>query len=149
MFSGGTRVSDVANFGSMNFRGDRLEWAQKKGRSQKPRNRSVPMVAPLQTVLAASELGDVTWLENEYGNPFSIKGLGQWFRKRCDEAGLLHLSAHGVRKAVGAVAAERGCTAHQIMEILGISLQEAERYTRAANAKKLADAGFSKTFGDD
>jgi hypothetical protein len=47
------------------------------------------------------------------------------------------------------MAAERGCTAHQIMEMLGHdTLQEAERYTRAADAKRLADDGFAKTFGD-
>ena len=149
MFSGGTRISDVAQFGPMNLRGDRLEWVQKKGRGRKVRRRSVPLVPPLQAVLSASELGDVTWLQTDYGKPFSIGGLGQWFRKRCDEAGLNHLSSHGIRKAVGSVAAERGCTAHQIMEILGISLKEAETYTRAAEAKKLADDGFSKTFGGD
>ncbi len=146
MYSGGSRVSDVAGFGPLNVRGDRLEWKQVKGRSQKPRNRSVPLVQPLQSVLDQSSLGELTWLETEYGKPFSIKGLGQWFRKRCDEAGLRELSSHGIRKAVGAVAAERDCTAHQIMEILGISLKEAETYTRAAQAKKLADAGFSKVF---
>jgi len=148
-YSGGTRISDVARFGPMNIKGDRVEWVQKKGRGQQVRRRSVPLVAALRKVLAASELGQVTWLQTEYGKPFSIKGLGQWFRKRCDEAGLRHLSAHGIRKAVGSVAAEHGCTAHQIMEFLGISLKEAETYTRAANAKKLADDGFNKVFGDD
>ena len=56
------------------------------------------------------------------------------------------MSSHGIRKAVGAVAAERDCTAHQIMEILGISPKEAETYTRAAESRKLADDGFTKTF---
>ena len=73
-YSGGTRISDVARFGPMNIKGDRVEWVQKKGRGQQVRRRSVPLVAALRKVLAASELGQVTWLQTEYGKPFSIKG---------------------------------------------------------------------------
>jgi integrase len=146
----GQRVSDVASFGPLNFRGGRLVYVQHKGRRQKIKRRSLPLVRPLSEILATSPLGATTWLETEQGKPFSINGLGNKMRQWCDEAGLTELSAHGIRKATGIMAAERGCTAHQIMEMLGHdTLQEAERYTKAADAKRLADDGFSRTFGGE
>ena len=97
----------------------------------------------------ATQLGKVKWLETEYGQPWSIAGFGTKFRQWCDEAGLTGLSGHGIRKATGIIAAERGATAHEIMSILGVTLEEAERYTREANAAKLADSGLAKAFGDE
>lgn len=88
----------------------------------------------------------MVFLVTEYGQPFSTKGLGQWWRKRCDEAGLPQWSAHGGRHAVGRRLAEAGCTAHEIMSILGHkTLAEAERYTRAASLDSLADSAMQKT----
>lgn len=34
----------------------------------------------------------------EYGKPFSKGGFSNWFRERCDEAGLKHCTAHGLRR---------------------------------------------------
>jgi hypothetical protein len=52
-------------------------------------------------------------------------------------------SAHGLRKAAATVAAENGATAHELMAIFGwLSLKEAERYTRGAERKKLAERGM-------
>lgn len=144
------RVSDVAQFGPLNVRGGRLVYIQHKGKTRKIKRRSIPLVQPLADVLASSPLGAMTWLETDYGKPFSIKGLGNKMRQWCDEAGLKELSAHGIRKATGIMAAERGCTAHQIMEILGHdTLDEAERYTREANAQKLGDEGFRRVWGTE
>jgi hypothetical protein len=36
-----------------------------------------------------------------------------WFRARCDEAGLPHCSAHGLRKVASLRLAEYGCTVHE------------------------------------
>jgi hypothetical protein len=50
-----------------------------------------------------------------------------------------HCSAHGLRKAGAAIAAEDGATEKQIQAIFGWErLQQVERYTREARAKKLA-----------
>jgi hypothetical protein len=44
-----------------------------------------------------------------------------------------------LRKAAATVAAENGATAHELMSIFGwLSIEEAERYTRTAERKKLA-----------
>jgi hypothetical protein len=62
-----------------------------------------------------------------------------WFRDRCNEAGLPQCSAHGVRKASAAWAAENGATTHQLMAMFGwLAMKEAERYTRAAERKRSA-----------
>lgn len=80
-----------------------------------------------------------------YGKPPSAAGFGNWFRDRCDEAGLTHCSAHGLRKAVGRQLAEAGCTAHEIAAITGqVSLSEVQRYTKAADQSRLARAAMDK-----
>ena len=71
--------------------------------------------------------------------PSTRAGFGNWFRDRCNEAGLAHCSAHGSRKAGATFAAENGATAHQLMSIFGwLAMKEAERYMRAAERRRLA-----------
>ena len=55
--------------------------------------------------------------------------------------GLPHCSAHGLRKAGAARAAENGATTHELMAIFGWqTVKEAERYTQAAHRKRLAES---------
>jgi integrase len=85
----------------------------------------------------------LTFLVNKNGRPYSANGFGDWFRQRCDEAGLHHCTAHGLRKAACTRLADLGCTTHQIAAISGHkSLSEVERYTKAANQAKLARQAF-------
>src|SRR6266849_5595310 len=73
-------------------------------------------------------------LITEYGKPFTANGFGNKFKDWCRQANLPHCSAHGVRKATATALAEAGATPHQIMAITGHqSLEEVERYTKAAN----------------
>jgi integrase len=99
----------------------------------------MPILPQLAHVIAATDVtGDLTFLVNEYGNPFAVGSFGNIFRKWCREAGVPG-SAHGLRKAGAATAAENGATPHQLMAIFGwLTLQQAERYTRAAGRKKMA-----------
>jgi integrase len=93
----------------------------------------------LAAIIKASVTGALTFLVTEYGKPFTAAGFGGWFRARCDEAGLPHCSAHGLRKAGAVRAAENGATAHELMAIFGwLSLKEAERYTAAAHRRRLS-----------
>ncbi len=76
------------------------------------------------------------------GVGFTPNGFGNWFRDRCDEAGLPECSAHGLRKAGATRAAEQGATVAQLMAIYGWSSpKQAVRYTEAANRKRLAADG--------
>ncbi|WP_243652051.1 hypothetical protein [Primorskyibacter sedentarius] len=55
----------------------------------------------------------------------------------------MHCSAHGLRKAGAAVAAENGATERHLMAIFGwSSTKVASHYTRAARQKMLAGAGM-------
>jgi integrase len=104
----------------------------------------IPIQSELQDILDATPLGADTFLINAFGRPFSVAGFGNWFRERCDEAGLKHCSAHGLRKAAARRLAENDRSSHQIMAITGhTTLKEVDRYTRAANQRKLAVQAFS------
>ena len=62
-------------------------------------------------------------------------GLENWFRRRCDEAGLKHGSAHGLRKAGATIAAGNGATEFELMAIFGwASSKEAARYDGQAHS---------------
>ena len=51
---------------------------------------------------------NVYFLIAEFGRPFTPAGFGNWLHARCDEAGLNHCSAHGLRKACATALAEAG-----------------------------------------
>jgi integrase len=100
----------------------------------------IPILAELQTAIDAMPKGEhLTFLVTERGKPFTPAGFGNWFRDQCDAAGLSNLSAHGLRKAGATRLAEAGATDHEIMAWGGwSSLKEVQRYTKAANRKRLA-----------
>jgi hypothetical protein len=55
----------------------------------------IPILPPLQKIIDATPTGDLTFLvTGKGGRPFTAAGFGNWFRDRCDEAGLSHCSAH-------------------------------------------------------
>src|SRR5262249_6525963 len=100
-------------------------------------------------VIARSPTGDLTYLVTEYGKAFTAAGFGNWFRERCDEAGLPHCSAHGLRKAGATVAAENGATDRQLMALYDwTSEKQANVYTAAANRKRLARQAAHLLTGD-
>lgn len=80
---------------------------------------------------------------NDLGRAFTDAGFGNKFRSWCDEAGLPHCTAHGLRKAGATIAANNGATSRQLMAMFGWdTLKEAERYTRAADQQRLAEAAM-------
>ena len=110
----------------------------------------IPVLAELQAAIdAMPKAKHLTFLVTEQGKPFTPAGFGNWFRDQCDEAGVSKkLRAHGLRKAGATRLAEHGATDHEIMAWGGWStLKEVQRYTKAANRKRLAlqAAGKLKT----
>jgi len=135
----GVRRSDVVLLGRQHSHGGWLRFTQSKNRARKPVRVDIPILPELQRVLDVSPTGDLTYLVTEHGRPFAVAGFGNKFRDWCNQAGLPQCSAHGLRKAGAATAAENGATPHQLMSIFGwLSLAEAERYTKAAGRKKMA-----------
>lgn len=143
----GQRIGDVVSMGRQHVRGDTIRVRQEKTKVLL----TIPMHHKLWTEIEASTTPDnLTFLVTAWGRPFSkAKGLGNWFRDVCDEAGLQELSAHGLRKAAARRLAEAGCTPHQIQAITGHrSLAEVTRYTVAANQEQMAREAMRR-IGDE
>ena len=92
----------------------------------------------------------IIYLLTEFGKPFTSNGFGNRFRIWCYEAGLPdHCSAHCLRKATAAHLAEAGATELEIRAVTGHQTShEVNRYTKAANQKRMAEAGMSKLIGN-
>lgn len=135
----GVRRSDAVLLGRQHLRKGWWRFTTYKGRNTNPVQVEIPCLPVLQTTIDASPCGDLTFIVNAYGRPFTAESFGNWFREQCDQAGLKHCSAHGLRKAGAALAAENGATTNQLMSIFGwLTAKEAERYTKAAERKRLA-----------
>jgi integrase len=129
------RRSDVVVMGKQHERNGSIVLRQRKTRMKLV----LPIVPKLREAIDKSPTGDLTYLVTEFGKPFSNAGFGNWFREKCDAAGLKNCSAHGLRKAAARRMAEAGKSVHEIMAITGHrALSEVERYTRAANQEALA-----------
>ena len=146
----GVRRSDAVLLGRQHVRDGWLRFTQQKNRKRNPVTIEIPVLPELQRIIDASVTGKLTYLTTEYGRPFSVAGFGNKFRQWCNEAGLSHCSAHGLRKAGAATAADNGATTQELMAIFGwLTLAEAERYTRAAKKKKLAQGAMHKLIRPD
>jgi len=103
--------------------------------------RQIPALLPhLAKALKATRCRHLTYLTTSFDKAFTVNGFGNWFRDRCNEAGIPNgYSARGLRKASATRLADRGATPYHLMAWFGwTTLREPERYTRAANNKKLA-----------
>lgn len=139
------RREDVVRLGPQHIRDGRIRFRQAKNEHRAPIEIDIPVHADLSEAISAAKSHHLTFLVTAYGRPFTSNGFGNKFRRWCDEAGLPHCSAHGLRKATAARLAERGATPHEIMSITGHrTLAEVERYTRAAKRLELANTGMAK-----
>jgi len=140
----GQRRSDIVLFGRQHEKDGWLKFTQQKNKRNKPVHLEIPIRPELRAILDASPLGDMVYLVTEFRKPFTANGFGNWFRDRCDEAKVPG-RAHGLRKACATRLADNGATAHEIMAITGHkTMKEVERYTRAANQKRLAASASLK-----
>lgn len=143
----GQRGSDAVRLGRPMERDGRIHLRQWKNRASKPVDVDIRILPPLREALDAWQGSGLTWLQTDYGKPFSIDGFRGKFREWCDAAGLSHCSFHGLRKALATRLAEKGRTAHQIMAVLGHAThQQAATYTAKAERAGLADDAFAGLF---
>jgi integrase len=141
------RVGDAARFGPENIQADGTFFfvQEKTGRPL-----SQPIRPELQEVLDGSEhlfggghflchnsiRGVVPYTPHHLSNQMTL-----WAR----EAGLEGCSAHGLRKAFTAHAAEEGYTTKEIQSWTGhVSLKEIERYTFLADQKRMAKRSLDR-----
>lgn len=137
----GVRRGDVVGLGRQHVKDGWLSMVPRKTLYKRRTVSQKPVLPVLADVIARSPTGDMTFLMTSFGKPFTVAGFGNWFRKRCNEAGLPQCSAHGLRKAGASLAAEDGVTDRQLMALYDwTSEKQANVYTAAASRKRLAGA---------
>lgn len=138
----GQRRGDVVFMGRQHVSDGRISVRQAKTAARL----KIRLHGSLKAELAIAPKDGLTFLLTANGAPFTPAGFGNWFRERCDLAGLRGRTAHGLRKAAGRRLAEAGCTEKEIAAVLGhTTLTEVARYTRDANQSDLADKAIDKT----
>jgi integrase len=143
----GQRRGDARLFGPDQMKRGKINYQQ--GKTGK--DLWLPAAPQLMEAIAAMpSVGLKSYLVTEYGKPFSRAGFGNWFRDRCDEAGLPQCSAHGLRKAIARRMAQRGGTNQGLKAVGGWSGdQEVATYTAAVDQEALADATLSRVIDHD
>jgi len=105
----------------------------------------LPILPILQATLDAGPVGDLAFIVEKSGKPFTKESFGNAFKEACVKAGLLHHSTHGCRKIGATRAAENGATVAQLNAIFGWSgTAMASLYTQAADRKRLAREAMAK-----
>jgi integrase len=141
----GQRRSDIVRMGRQHMAPGGIEVRQVKTGHRL----TIPIHPALAAELARVPGDRLTWLATDAGPAFTAAGFYQRFTEWCTQAGLPRgRSPHGLRKACGRRLAEAGCTAHQIMSVLGLrTLALAEVYTRAASQGSMARDAMDRIGG--
>lgn len=135
----GVRRSDVVRLGPQMEQAGKLCFTETKGRARQRKAHKIPIVPELRASIDATPTGHLVYLVTEHGKPHSVKGFGNWFKKRCREAGVdPDLSAHGVRKTSATRGAEDGASEKQLMAMYGwTNPKQAAHYTKGADRERL------------
>jgi integrase len=109
----------------------------------------VPIHPELEKAMKAYPAKGLTLISKENGQPLKRAALSALMRSAIKGAGLpSRCVAHGLRKAALRRLAEADATSKQIAGVSGHkTLKEIERYTKAADQKKLARAAMQKLRG--
>jgi enterobacteria phage integrase len=138
----GQRVSDVVSMAWGDVDGIAIRVAQEKTGEKL----WIPIHPALQHVLKKWPKTHIVLMPNRQGGAYTPSSLGQYMARRIEWSGLPdRCVAHGLRKAAARRLAEAGCSANEIKAITGhTTLNEVERYTKAAEQKKLAKAAINR-----
>lgn len=137
------RRGDVVGMGKQHVRPGKIHVVQSKTGARL----WLPIVPALQAELDRVPADQLTFLQTQYGKPFTAAGFTKWFRVGVKDAGLPDECApHGLRKAGARRLAENGCTPSQIMAVTGhANLAEVTHYTASADQERLAEQAMRKT----
>jgi integrase len=108
---------------------------------------NIPVFADeLRDAIASVPAGQLTFLQTEFGKPFSEGGFYNWFIDRCREAGLPPgLALHGLRKAFCCRLADAGVEAADIAAISGhLTLAMVQKYIAQRNKRAGAVRAMTK-----
>jgi integrase len=146
LLNSGQRKGDVIKMGWQHVHGEDIDVRQEK--TDTPL--LIPMHPELVRALASVARTNMTFLVTERGAAFSAASFGNWFRKRCDEAGLPQCSAHGLRHAQVTRLVNAGCSNEQIKAITGHrSDSSLAVYKRAGNQRLLARQALAMQLRQD
>lgn len=122
-----------------------LNWVRLKTETSTGLELAIPVHPTLREVINATPSGHALFVVTEFGKPFTAAGFGNWFRDRCNEAGLPHCSFHGLRKAAATRLIDMGCDVVEVAAITGhASLKELQRYIETRDRKKAARRAMRK-----
>jgi len=138
----GQRVGDVARMSRADVSEGLIYVRQEKTGAEL----YVPIAPELERAMKACPAKGLTLIGDDNGRPLKRAALSHLMRLAIREAELPpRCVPHGLRKAAMRRLAEADATAKQIAAVSGHkTLKEVERYTAAADQKKLARAGMSK-----
>jgi integrase len=142
------RRGDVVKVGRQHIRNGELTVRQGKTNAAL----AIPVLPELAKIIDATPTGHLTLLVTKTGKSYGANDFSEQFRKWCDDAGLPpECSFHGLRKAALTRLADAGKSVHQIAAVSGHkTLKEIERYTRAADQRRLArEALLGEQIGED
>jgi len=143
------RRSDLVRLGRQHIKNINgvpcISFTQAKGGNKERQRVTIPILPPLAEAINTPAAGEMTFLISARGRPFAVAGFGAKFKKWTTAAGIGHLSAHGIRKAAGALLAEAGCTEYEIMAIHGhADAKTSAIYTKTADRILLAKNAMEK-----
>lgn len=134
----GVRVSDAVKLGPQMERDGKLHFTETKGRSKKTKSHAMPILPALRASIDSSSPGHLVYLPTEFGQPYSVKGFGNWFSRQARMAGISGKSAHGLRKLAAIRWAHLGATETQLQAWFGwTTTKQSSVYTRAVNRERL------------
>jgi integrase len=138
----GQRRSDAIRMGLQHVQDGRISVQQQKTATRL----LIPVSEQLRTAITAMPPHKhLTFLITEQGRPFTAAGFGNWFRDRCDEAGLPGCTAHGLRKAMARRLAQLGMSNQSLKSVGGWrGDSEVALYTRDADQMALADKAIAE-----
>ena len=138
----GQRVGDVAKMNRADIVDGELHVIQQKTGAEL----YLPIVIDLEQAMKAYPAKGLSLIGNENGKPLSRAALSHLMRAAIKEAGLpAKCVSHGLRKAAMRRLAEDGKTEKQIAAVSGHkTLREIERYTAAADQRRLAKDAMSR-----
>ena len=140
LFTGASR-QDVIELGYQRLQAGRIRYRRGKTGGDV----DLPLHDDLADVIERVPTDRMLFLTHTGARAYKPTTFANWFKDRCREAGLLHCTSHGLRKAGATRLADAGATEFEVMAFLGhATTDEAKTYTKKANRRRLADSGQEK-----
>lgn len=145
------RRGDASQFGRRHLVDGRIEVTPAKTKNSTGMKIALPAAPQLLEAIAAMPVtGTETYLVNDYGRPFTRAGLGNKMRSWCDDAGLPHCAAHGLRKAAARRAAENGASNQELKAVGGWTTdRQVAVYTAAVEQERMAKQAMAPVVAFD